>query len=49
MDCENTEIPIGDKTVHKTKSLYKPLNNSELKKILRNPWPVWPKKSYLDK
>ena len=49
MDCENTEVPIVDKTVHKTKALYKPLNNSELMKILRNPWPVWPKRSYLNK
>lgn len=48
MDCENIEIPIVDKTVHKTKALYKPLNKSELIKILRNPWPVWPKESYLN-
>ena len=48
MDCENTEVPIVDKTVHKTKAFYKSLNKSELMKILRNPWPVWPKKSYLN-
>ena len=48
MDCENIEIPISDKTVHKTKALYKPLNKSELIKILRNPWPAWPKESYLN-
>lgn len=49
MDCENTEILIADKTVHKTKALYNPLNNSELIKVLRNPWPVWPKETYLKK
>ena len=48
MDCENVEIPIVNKTVHKTKALYKPLNNSELIKILRNPWPAWPKETYLN-
>ena len=40
MDFENIEILLDDKTVHKTK-LHKPLNNSELIKILRNPWPAW--------
>ena len=48
MDCENIELPIDDTTVHKTKALYKPLNKSELIKILRNPWPVWPKETYLN-
>jgi len=47
MDCENIKIPISGKTVHKTKALYKPLNRSELTKILRNPWPAWPKETYL--
>ena len=47
MDCENIKIPISGKTVHKTKALYKPLNKSELIKILRNPWPAWPKETYL--
>ncbi|MDG1689826.1 MAG: sulfotransferase, partial [Flavobacteriales bacterium] len=48
IDCENIELPIDDTTVHKTKALYKPLNNSELIKILRNPWPAWPKENYLN-
>jgi hypothetical protein len=48
MDFENIEILLDDKTVHKTKATYKPLNNSELIKILRNPWPAWPKESYLN-
>ena len=47
LGCENIEIPIVDKTVHKTKALYKPLNSSELIKILRNTWPEWPKETYL--
>ena len=47
INCENVEISKVDKTVHKTKALYKPLNNIELIKILRNPWPVWPKETYL--
>ena len=47
MDCENIKIPTSGKTVHKTKALYKPLNKSELIKILRNPWPAWPKETYL--
>ena len=48
MDCEIIEIPIDDKTVHKTKALYKPLIKSELIKILRNPWPEWPKETFLN-
>ena len=48
MDFEDIEILLDDKTVHKTKATYKPLNNSELIKILRNPWPAWPKESYLN-
>ena len=47
MDCENIKIPTSGKTVHKTKALYKPLNKSELIKILTNPWPAWPKETYL--
>lgn len=47
MDCEDIEISIAEKTVHKTKALYKPLKKSELIKILKNPWPSWPKETYL--
>ena len=48
MDFENIDILSDDKTVHKTKALYKPLKKCELIKILRNPWPAWPKESYLN-
>lgn len=48
MDFENIDILLDDKTVHKTKALYIPLKKFEFIKILRNPWPAWPKESYLN-
>ena len=49
MGCENIEIPSDDKTLHRTKALYKPLKENKLIKTLRNPWPAWPNEAYINK
>ena len=47
INCGNIEIPKGDKTIHKTKALYKPFKKNELNKVLTKSWPLWAEEDYI--